>query len=149
MRYVLALAAGLLLTIPALAADPPGASIDLTKPLVTSSGKPMLDGSDEQAGDPTCAHCPVMTVGRALRNILVTAWPQEQPDPRTGTGGLTADQKWARWTLQTKLTSEQSVTLTSDEIDVLKRLLGYTPNIAIVGQLMPLLQPNARPPELK
>jgi hypothetical protein len=131
--------AALLLAGPARAAD--GRSVDMTAVLHDESGRPARDVLARLPGDADCAHCPVLTLGRAAAHALFAAFPDERELP--------ADQKWARAVLAARIENDTAARLDAEEIAVIKRLLGKAYGGVVLMQAYPLLDPNARPPAVK
>jgi hypothetical protein len=138
--FRLVMTASLSLLSPAFAQTVPAHTINMTTVLADEHGKPLKDanGQDVKA-DPTCEKCPPLTLGHAIANVLFA------PD-RDASGA----ELWGRGALATRIKDDKAATLTADEIAKIKTLLakGY-PAPVIIMQAYPLLDPNAKPSDVK
>jgi len=138
MKSILLALAVLCLASPAFA---DGRAIDMTVALNDEQGRPAKDVLARDADDATCAHCPVLTLGHAIAHALYAMFPDEKTEPQ--------DQKWARGVLAQRIKDDKAAVLSSEEITVIKRELGKAYGPAILVQAYPLLDPNAKPPQVK
>ena len=116
------------------------AGIDMTTVLADENGHPAKDVLDQAKDDPDCAHCAVLTLGRACAHALFASFPDEQ---------ITPDQKWARAVLAQRIRADKSAHLDADETAVIKQALGRAYGGIVLLQAYPLLDPNAKPPAVK
>lgn len=144
MKIILALI-GLLLVAPPAWAD--AYVVDMTNVLMGEDGRPARDvfakgpvAQGKEDPDPTCEKCPVLSLGLAVSHALFATFSQDSDTP---------DQKWARAVLAQRIKSEKAAQLSAEEISVIKRQLGKTYGGVVLMQAFPMLDPNAKPPEVK
>lgn len=134
---------------PALAGEPakPGHLVDMTAVLMDDAGRPARDTfakepvpAGKEDADPKCDKCPVLRLGLAVSHALFAAFPDDKDSP---------DQKWARAVLAQRVKEEKAAQLSAEEISVIKRQLGRAYGGIVLMQAFPLLDPNAKPPEVK
>lgn len=140
------LAAGVLLSVFGAAAAEEHKvrrTVDMTQVLLDDIGRPAADVSareGKEEDDPRCAKCPRLTLGRAVAQALFAAFPEDRDQ---------AEQKWARAALAQRIKADPKATLTAEEVAVIKRQLGRAFGGVLLMQAYPLLDPNAKPPEVK
>jgi hypothetical protein len=123
---------------PALAAE---RTIDMTVPLVDEIGRPAKDVLAREPDDPTCAHCPVLTLGHAIAHALFATLPGDKNE--------SAEQKWARGVLADRVRDNKAAALSAEELALIKRDLAEAYGSLVIMQTFPLLDPNAKPPTVK
>jgi hypothetical protein len=154
-----------LLALPALAAEIPVHTVDMSAVLNGPDGVPLKDGAnntelarDEKGApkpveggylkaDPECAKCPVLTLGRAVANALM-APDRDAPD-----------QMWPRGELAARIRplgkdgerhDDPAATPSAKETEVMIKLLKKTyPSPVVLMQAIPRLDPNAKAPDLQ
>jgi hypothetical protein len=136
----LAVAASLSLISPAFSQVIPTRTIDMTTVLNDEHGKPLKDaGGQDLKADPTCEKCPLLTLGHAIANVLFA------PDK-----DASGQELWGRGELASRIKDDKTATLTADEIAKIKTLLAKDyPAPVIIMQAYPLLDPNAKPVDVK
>jgi hypothetical protein len=116
----------------------PALALDFTTPLTQLGGKPFE--TDGKSGP--------ITLGSISETALLTVFPDEQ-DAAQKAGPAAIDEyareKVRRYALAVKLHDKSDVTLSADEIALLKRLIGkgYPPVVA--GQAWMMLDPAGMP----
>lgn len=140
--FLLAAMIGLLLVLsfgPAFPAEAPSNVIDMTVPLHDERGETIKDAGTRKAGDDACDKCLPLTRGRAIANALFA------PDHDASGADL-----WSRGVLADRVRDDKAATLTADEVATIKKLLakGY-PSPVLIMQLYPVLDPNAKPGDVK
>jgi hypothetical protein len=126
----------------ALAGEPPH-TIDMTKPLMDGV-KPIPDFSfatKGPTGEVDCSHCPALTLGHAIRTALFAPLPDQER--------IDGAQKWARGTLADRIADNADATLSSEEITLIKRLVGEAYGVQVVRMVYPLIDPSAKPPAIQ
>jgi hypothetical protein len=118
---------------------PPPAPPALTTQLHLLNGQPVKDVGTQESGDPDCAKCAPLTAGHAIANALLATVPGETT--------VDASQKWARYDLAMRII-KGPVTLTAAEVTVIKKCLGNAYGPLIIGQIIPIIDPNAKAPEV-
>jgi hypothetical protein len=91
--------------------------------------------------DVTCRACSIFTVGTAISRALNSVFQDEQQ--------LAGDQKWARSILADRVKTDKSARLTAAETDLIQKLVGKAYGGQIIKQIIPLIDPNHKPPEIK
>ena len=114
--------------------------VDMTKPLVDEKGKAIPDATQAEKDDPSCAHCPVFTVGAAIARALNTQFPDEQ---------ISGDQKWSRAVLADRIKNDKRAQLTVKEAQVIETVIGKAYSGLVIKQIVPLIDPNHKPPEIQ
>lgn len=140
-RLIVSAALAAALPLAALAQVMPARTIDMTTELHDEGGTPAKDVFNQGKDDPLCLHCPSLTLGHAISHALFATLPEERD--------LSAEQKWARGALAMRIKDDKAATLTADEVAVIKRLLGKLYGPIVVMQTYPILDPNAKAPEVK
>lgn len=142
----------------AQAVNPPG-SIDLTMPIYEDPDekKPLKDWS-KRAGDADrdCAKCDTVRLGWVLAEALTMATcPQRQPGQEPAPSctpeerNLKPDELWGRYELARKLRRDPAIALSSDQVTLLKRMVGWRfPFGQIIAQVYPALDPTEKPAEV-
>src|SRR5581483_4802090 len=132
-----------LLPLAAQAQTRPDHAIDMTAVLNDEHGRPVKDTlamlpdgrpcvAPAKPGEaPNLDACPPLTLGHAIAHVLYADLPGDK---------VTCDQKIA---------DDKAAALTVGEIAVIKRRLGEAYSGVILAQAYPLLDPNAKPPEIK
>jgi len=128
-RLVLALAMASLLSTSAFA-------IDFTRPLTSLDGKPIA-GND---GKPLETQ---PTLGSICESALLAQYAEER-DPQTGKELISPEDKFARWKLAVKISGGKDVNLTTEELSLVKKLIGKGYSPLIVGQVWTLLDPGMK-----
>lgn len=136
-RMLMALA---VLAGPAVAAEPPR-PIDMTVVLRDTAGQTIPDATLATKDDPACAKCAALTLGAAAAHALFASYPDERE--------LSYEMKWARGALAARIELDKAAVLTAPELALVERLIGklYTP--LVVTAVMPLLDPAAKPAEIR
>ena len=116
-------------------------TLNTTMVLHGIDGKALKDPKESSKDDPACAKCDDLTLRVAAYYALTFSFPDEQ--------NLSGDQKWARGELATKIMRNPSVQLTVEELDLLKKCVGKFWGTEVVTAIYPILDPNAKPPEIK
>lgn len=137
---IVAIALCLSLLGAACAAGGDSLAVDMTKPLLDEKGKPIADATQAEKDDPGCAHCPVFTVGAAISRALNTQFPDEQ---------ITGDQKWSRSVLADRIKADKHATLTLKEAQLIETVVGKAYSGLVIKQIVPLIDPNHKPPEIQ
>ena len=125
MKRLALIAAAVTLATPALA-------IDFTRPLTQIDGKPFktADGKDDAS----------VTLGTIALGSLLQTYPDED---RT----ITPEEKFKRGKLAMKISDaiekKQDLPLQSEDVALLKKLIGKNGTPLVVVQTMPMLDPNA------
>lgn len=127
-------------------------TIDMTAPLKDDHGKPMIDQLEAvpDAKDPAkadCSKCGPLTVGHAIAHALFADLPQERTPQ--GYSTVTAEQRWARGALADRIKDDPKATLSAKEVTVIEKVVGEAYGTSIIMQVFPLLDPNAKPPEVQ
>lgn len=154
MRFSIAIAA-LLLATPAFAQIAPAPAPVPGPTPYTFDAKTVLLGENKQplpdpqackapaTKDTPPADCAWLTAGEAIRHILFFGGYKDQST-------VTAETMWARWALGNRIESNDHATLSGPEITVIETLMPqYYPSPIIAGQLMPLIDPSAKPGAIK
>lgn len=132
----------LLAPIAAIAADPvTPRSIDMTVIINDETGKPLKDASQLTKDDPDCSKCAALTLGHAAAHALFAIFPDEQ--------NLDGMQRWGRGVLAEKIKDNPAAELTTEDVTVIKRLIGRFYNGVVLLQAYPVLDPNMTPPKLQ
>jgi len=112
-----------------LAMSPPAMATDFTTPLLAFNGKPMVD----EKGTPLD-----MTLGSVTEVALLSEVPSEQ--------SLSVDEKIRnkvrRFALAQRIHDKKDVTLTPEELVLIKRLIGERYPAVVVGLAYQALQPG-------
>lgn len=122
-------------------------TVDMTTPIKDEKGKSTKDLA-EQAGkdDITCAACPVFTVGRAISHALNML----RMDGKDVSGEeVSGDQKWSRNILAERIRDSKSATLTVKEAALIEKLIGKAYPGEVIKQVIPLIDPNKKVPEIQ
>lgn len=128
-------------SVSAHAADPER-TIDMTAVLHDENGRVMKDFTEQQGpADTTCEKCAPLTIGRAIDHTLKAVFPDEQ--------GLSREQLWTRALLGDSVKNNKAAKLTVKEIEVIERELIKGYNGDVMKQIIPMLDPNRKPPELQ
>lgn len=114
------------------------ATIDFTAALLDMDGKPITEPEAGPDGQP---HIVEATLGRVVCTALTAAFADEQ--------NLSGEDKVKRFALGMKVRGNAAATLTSDEITLLKKLVGKGFSPLIVGRCWELLDPASVPKEQK
>ena len=130
---------------------PDPGSIDTSVVITDELGKPAQDPVfatqvvDEKTGQARmdCAKCPTLTLGSAISHALLGSYQDER--------NLSGEQKQARGDLAKKARSSKSISLTSEEVTVVKKCLGEMYGPLVVSQAIPLIDPASAksPPKVK
>jgi len=102
----------------------PAMAIDFTMPLTQLDGKPFTDESGKAIE---------LTLGSASENALLKVY-QDEPN-------LAGEEKVKRYLLAVKIHDKTNVDLNSDEISILKKLIGKSYSAAVVGEAWTALDP--------
>lgn len=111
-------------------------AIDFTRPITQLDGQ-ALTGTD---GKPMATQ---PTLGSICESALLAQYVDER-DPQTGKETISPEEKFARWKLAIKVNSAKDVTLTSEELTLIKKLVGKGYSPLIVGQVWTLLDPGMK-----
>ena len=148
MKRIAVAAFLLLIAVPALAQRVPAptpATVDMTTVLLSDEGAPIKDAYErktaEAQADPDCDKCPPLTLGHAAAHALFTSFRDEDT--------LSPEQRWARGALAERIKNEKAAELSSEEVSVIKRLIGKLYGPLIIMRAFPLLDPNAKPERVK
>ena len=143
LRLACVFGAALLAGFPAQAGEGKRHAVDMTAVMLDDNGRPAADFSareEKDEADPLCRKCPRLTLGRAVAQALFAAFPEDRD---------TAEQKWARAALAQRVRNDPAAVLTAEEIAVVKKQLGKAFGGVLLMQAYPLLDPNAKAPEVK
>jgi hypothetical protein len=122
-------------------------TINMTTILKDENGRPLIDQfeavTDTTKNPPSsdCSKCGPLTIGHAIYHSLLASLPQEQ--------SVTAEQRWARGMLAERVKDSTDATLTANEVTVIKKVVGELYGTNVLLQIYPLLDPNAKPPEVQ
>jgi hypothetical protein len=114
---------------------------DMTKPILDNKGQPIKDAFEATPNDPTCKMCPILTIGAAISHALSANFADE--------ASLSGDQKWARSLLGNRLRDETDAHLTAKEVAVIEKVVGKAFGGQIIAQIVPLIDPNHKEPEVE
>lgn len=127
--------------VPAVFATEPTPAINMTKPLMDEKGKPLINGFEATPTDPKCDKCPVLTIGSAISHALNGQYDDER--------GLDGGQKWARSALAERIAGQKDAHLTAKEADTIEKLVERAYGGLVIKQIVPLIDPNKKVPELQ
>lgn len=136
-----------LIAIPAYAAEESTKfAVDMTAALSDWDGKPIKDAFTAAQDDPACAKCDDLTLGSAITHAMLIAL--------RGDESIDAGQRWAWQEIVRRIHKNKAAQLTGKEQAVIgDRLIKVYANIPngsiVIGAVMPLIDPNRKPPELK
>jgi hypothetical protein len=135
-------------------------TVDMTTVLKDPDGKTMRDAVPLQKGNPICKgadscivcvgdsspvpsplSCPATTVGTAIARALTLEFRDEPP--------LTGDQKWSRAEFASKIKGQKEAVIDEKSSVLIGRLVGKAYDGNIIGQIMPLILPKTKVPELQ
>lgn len=119
----------------AILAINPAFAIDFTKPITNMDG---TAATDKDGKVPEKAP----TLGSVCESALLAQYADER-DPVSGKETITAEDKYARWKLAGKMQGKD-VTLTAEELALIKKLVGKAYAPLIVGQAWSLLDPGVK-----
>lgn len=125
MNRIYAITAALLaLSVPAYAAD-------FSAPILMIDGKtPMRESQDEKS--------PVLTLAIVAENALLASYQDET--------NLSGEEKLKRFRLAEKIASQKGdITLTAEEIALIKKLVAKAYNPLIVGDMVKAIDPASMP----
>lgn len=137
----------MLAATPAIAEDAAKRTIDMTHVMLDEQGKPAPDimfkepvspGTPDP--DPACSKCPRLTLGHAIAHALFATFPQNPATP---------DQKWARAVLAERIKDDPHAALTAEEVTVIKKQMGEAYGGILLVQAFPMIDPNAKVPDIK
>jgi hypothetical protein len=128
MKFATALMIALMSITPAMA-------IDFTQKLTNLDGSPVTDKDGK-----TLEHQP--TLGSICQTALITQYADEV-DPMTRKESVTPEEKFQRWKIAQKLEGS-NVTLTAEELALIKKLVGKAYSPLIVGQAWTMLDPGEK-----
>lgn len=114
-------------------------TIDMTAALLDENDKPIPDQAGIQRVEELAA-APALTLGRAVMHALFATLPEERD--------VSPEEKWARAALAMQIRDDPAAELTAEQIAKIKRLLGRIYGGLIIMRAFPLLDPNAKVPEL-
>lgn len=115
--------------------------IDMSRVLIEANGTPAAVCIEYDAVDAkVCKTSEPLTLGRAISIALLASFPDDQ--------SLTGDLKWARGELGMRIRGSNAVALDSEEISAVKKYVGKFYGPAVIAQVFPLIDPNAKPPKL-
>lgn len=145
--------AALLLAAPTASfAQGAASTIDMTTVLKGEDGRPAKDAlASKEDGAPCLSPatkergasmeaCPSLTLGHAAQHALMITLPDDK---------LTGEQKWSYGVLAERIKNNPHASLSAAEVTVIKKRLGEIYDAAVLMQAYPLLDPNAKPPEVK
>lgn len=115
-------------------------TVNMETPVRDDKGAVAKDMTFATKDDMTCTKCPVLTVGTVISRALNASFPDE--------ANLPGDQKWARSVLAQRLKDDKAAKLTAKEAELIERLVGKGYGGDVIRQIMPLIDPNKKPPEL-
>lgn len=81
--------------------------------------------------------CRELTLGRVCYHALLANYVDEQ--------NLTWETKWARGDLAQRIRDNTEAILSSEEVTLLKNLIGRMYNVAIITWALPILEPDCKP----
>jgi|HubBroStandDraft_1064217.scaffolds.fasta_scaffold117420_3 hypothetical protein len=110
--------------------------IDMTTVLTDERGNPIPDPFEADPKDPQKV-LPPLTLGSAVAHALFAAFPDEQ--------NLGWETKFTRGMMAERLRNNSEAELTTEELPVIKRLVGRLYGVAIVMKVIPLIDPTAKP----
>jgi len=139
MRILFLAVSVFLFALPALADDQ--RAVDMTAVLHDGNGRVLKDFSEQAQGDQACEKCPALTVGRAVDHALKARFPDEQ--------NLPGEQSWARALLGDRVKADKAARLTLKEAETIERLVMKAYTGEVIAQIVPMLDPNRKPPELQ
>lgn len=127
MKRILFATAALLIAAPAFATD-------FTQPITQIGGKPFTQQDGKTAAD--------ITLGSTIEQALLAEYADEKD--ATGKSILPAGEKFSRWKLASKIVGNKDLTLTSEELSLIKKLVekGYPPSI--VGPVWSAIDPGVK-----
>jgi hypothetical protein len=131
----------LIFTLPPAFAQEAAKTINMETSIKDDKGVPVKDLAFVTKDDPSCAHCPVLTVGTVISRALNAVFADEP--------NLPGDQKWARSLLAQRLKDDKVAKLTAKEAELIERLVGKGYSGDVIRQIMPLIDPNKKPPDLQ
>lgn len=141
MKYFLMVALLVVLQLPQVGcADGSTRTVDMTKPILDEKGKPVTDMAEATKENPTCKGCPVFTVGTAISRALNGTYQGEN---------IAGDQKWARSILAARIKDDSSAKLTAKEVTLIVTLVEKAWPGDVIKQIIPLIDPNQKAPELQ
>jgi hypothetical protein len=144
IRFVL-LAAALLVRacLPAYAQKAPDVPpIKLDAVMLEENGKPAQDCDTPATATTPPKDCVPLTLRRAAAHALFYGrYPGEE--------NLAGDIRWARGRLAERIRDEPNITLSVEEIAVVKKLMGRFYSPLVVAQAYEILDPGAMPPAIQ
>lgn len=119
----IAVTACLMFAAPCMATAAP---IDVTQRIVQLDGKDFKDANDKVVE---------FTLQKIIEDSLLGSYQDEQ--------GLAGTEKMKRFQLAVKVHGSKAVTLTAEEISLIKTLVGKGYNALIVGQVWKMIDPES------
>ena len=116
-------------------------TVNMQTTIKDEKGKPAKDFAYVTKEDPTCANCSLLTVGVVIARALNATFPDERD--------LSGEQKWARSVLADRLKDNKAATLTVKEADLIEKLVGKAFGGETIKQVVPLIDPNKKTPEIQ
>jgi hypothetical protein len=112
----------------------PSMAIDFTKPLTNLDGTAVKDAEGKDVNT---------TLGKVAEQSLLAVYADER-DPQTGKETITPEEKFNRWKLATKISGQKDVSLTAEELALIKKLIGKAFPPLVVGQAWTMLDPGVK-----
>lgn len=112
----------------------PAWAVDFNKELTQIDGSPFKD----EKGVPITT-----SLGKVVEQALLATYNDER-DPQTGKELITPQDKFERWKLATKVAQGGNVALSSEELTLVKKLIGKGYPPLVVGQAWTLLDPGMK-----
>lgn len=139
------LIAFVVVTLPVAAAEMPKHAVDMTTVLVDADKRPVPDITQKEPvppgqidPDPACRQCPPLTVGRMIARVLYATDPKDD-----------AQKKWADYMLAERIKDDRAAVLSAKEVARIENKLGPIVSGILISQIFPLIDPNAKPPEIE
>jgi hypothetical protein len=120
-------------------------TVDMTIVLKDEYGNPIKDNFGvDSAKDPRCEECKPLTAGHAISHSLFIPLTDAR-----GQDNETAEQKWANAALAMRIRDNPAAILSAAEVKRIEEHIGKTTGAIIIMQIFPLIDPNAKVPEVK
>jgi hypothetical protein len=116
-------------------------TIDMTKVILDERHKPIKDALDRDPSDVNCDKCPELTIGSAVAHALFYVEADEKD--------ISSEQKWAWAALAERIRDNKAATLTNGQLNVIEKRLGKLYGGIVLLRVMPVLDPNRKPPEVE
>jgi hypothetical protein len=115
--------------------------IDMTTVILDEKDKPIKDVIDKDPADTNCVKCLDLTVGHAIAHALFFVAADES--------GVTAEQKWSWAVLAERVRDDKAATLTAPQAALIEKRLGKLYGGLVMLRVMPMIEPNRKPPEIE